>query len=345
MRLNILTVICSASLQTAFLSASAQPMPPAQPVPELGYRVSPDFFELPANWVEGEASGVALNSKGHIFLFQRTRPMLSEFDEKGHYIRSLGEGLFDHPHGLRIDADDNIWTTDDTNNTVLKLSPAGKVLLVLGRRNNYGGDANWLFNKPADVAFSKNGNIFVADGYGNSRVVKFDRNGNYIKSWGSYGSGPGAFMLPHSIVIDKNERVYVGDRENARIQIFDADGRFLAQWTGIGYPYGLFITPDQHIWMVDGGFDRIVELDQTGKILGAIGSPGHQPGQLAWGHFLAIAADRTMFVADVLNWRFQVFVPTKASGKLSEYVPTERKFFGFKPSDGYIFRSPGWPTK
>jgi DNA-binding beta-propeller fold protein YncE len=113
---------------------------------------------LPANWVEGEASGVALNSKGHIFLFQRTRPMLSEFDENGRYMRSLGEGLFDHPHGLRIDADDNIWTTDDTNNTVLKLSPTGKVLLVLGRRNN-GGEANWLFSKPTDVAISKNGDI------------------------------------------------------------------------------------------------------------------------------------------------------------------------------------------
>ena len=343
MRGYLLAAICTALILCAPF-AGGQVMPPSKPVPELGYKVVPGFFEFPANWVEGEASGVALNSKGHIFLFQRTRPMLSEFDEKGHYLRSLGEGLFDHPHGLRIDADDNIWTTDDTNNTVLKLSPAGKVLLVLGRRNN-GGEANWLFNKPADVAFSKNGDIFVADGYGNSRVVKFDHNGNYIKAWGTYGSGPGEFMLPHSVVIDRNDRVYVGDRENARIQIFDTEGSFLTQWTGIGYPYGLFITPDQHIWMVDGGFDRIVELDPTGKILGSIGSPGHQPGQLAWGHFLAIGTDRTLFVADVLNWRFQVFVPIKASGKLSDYVPTERHFFGFKPSDGYVFRSPGWPTK
>ena len=343
MRGYLLAAICAA-LSLWAPCAGAQVMPPSKPVPELGYKVAADFFEFPADWVEGEASGVALNSKGHIFLFQRTRPMLSEFDEKGHYLRSLGEGLFDHPHGLRIDAGDNIWTTDDTNNTVLKLSPAGKVLLVLGRRNN-GGEANWLFNKPTDVAFSKNGDIFVADGYGNSRVVKFDRNGNYIKAWGTYGSGPGEFMLPHSVVIDRNDRVYVGDRENARIQIFDTEGRFLTQWNGIGYPYGLFITPDQHIWMVDGGFDRIVEFDQTGKILGSIGSPGHQPGQLAWGHFLAIGADRTLFVADVLNWRFQVFVPTQVSGKLSDYVPTERQFYGFKTSDGYIFRSAGWPTK
>jgi hypothetical protein len=135
MRSVLLTALCATFVLCASL-VSAQIMPPSKPVPELGYRVSPDFFDLPANWVEGEASGVALNSKGHIFLFQRTRPMLSEFDENGRYIRSLGEGLFDHPHGLRIDADDNIWTTDDTNNTVLKLSSAGKVLLVLDNKQS-----------------------------------------------------------------------------------------------------------------------------------------------------------------------------------------------------------------
>src|ERR1700685_3642912 len=138
MRAFLVTAIYAASTFVASF-ASAQVLPVAKPVPELGYRVSPDFFELPDNWVEGEASGVALNSKGHIFLFQRTRPMLSEFDENGHYIRSLGEGLFDHPHGLRIDSDDNIWTTDDTNNTVLKLSEAGKGAVRPGAPKQGGG--------------------------------------------------------------------------------------------------------------------------------------------------------------------------------------------------------------
>jgi DNA-binding beta-propeller fold protein YncE len=343
--MRIIALVAIYGAATIVASAGiAQVLPPPTAVPELGYKVSSEFFQFPPNWIEGEAAGVAVNSKGHIFLFQRTKPMLSEFDEKGVYVRSLGEGLFDHPHGLRIDSDDNLWTTDDTNSTVLKLSPAGKVMMVLGRRNN-SGEANWLFNKPTDVAFSKNGDVFVTDGYGNSRVVKFDHNGNFLKSWGRFGSGEGEFMLPHSVVIDKSDRVYIGDRENARIQIFDTEGRFLSQWTGIGYPYGLWMAPNQHVWMVDGGFDRIVEMDQTGKILGAIGSPGHLPGQLAWGHFLAFGSDGKLFVADVLNWRFQVFIPIKASGKLSDYVPTERKFFGFKPSDGYFFRSPGWPTK
>jgi DNA-binding beta-propeller fold protein YncE len=314
------------------------------PVPELGYRVVPDFFELPPSAGFGEASGVALNSKGHIFLFQRAKPMLAEYDERGKFVRSIGDGLWDHPHGLRIDGDDDIWTTDDGNHLVLKLNPGGRVLLVLGRKD-WGGEATWLFNKPTDVAFAKNGDIFVTDGYGNSRVVKFDRDGNFIKTWGKYGTGPGEFDLPHSIVVDQEDRVYVGDRENARIEIFDADGNFLKEWKGIGYPYGLFITPDQHIWMVDGAYDRIVELDQNGKILGAMGEPGRASGQLAWAHFMAVGPDRRIYVAEVLNWRFQVFAPTAPTGKMARYVPLVRMFWGSVPSTGWYSRQTNMPKK
>jgi len=164
----------------------------------------------------------------------------------------------------------------------------------------------------------------VADGYGNSRVVKFDRDGNFIKAWGSLGTGPGEFDLPHSVAVDAKGRVFVGDRENQRIQVFDADGRFLEQWTGIGYPYGLVITPDQHVWMADGGYDRIVELDASGKVLGAFGAPGHAAGQFAWPHFLAVGPDRTIYVADVANCRFQAFVPEAPSGRMAKYVPSKR---------------------
>ena len=303
-------------------------------VPELGYRINPDFFHGAEHLSLGEASGIALNSKGHVFLFQRARPMLTEYDAAGNFVRTIGEGLFTHPHGLRIDRDDNIWTTDDGSHLVLKLSTAGQVLLVLGRKD-VAAEADWLFNQPTDVAFGKNGEVYVSDGYGNSRVMKFDRNGKFLKSWGRYGTGPGEFNLPHSVVVDQVGNVYVGDRENKRIQIFDADGNYLKEWTDIGYPYGLFITPDQHIWMVDGGYDRIVELDQNGKILGAIGEPGHAPGQLAWGHFLAVAPDRTLYVADVLNWRFQVFKPLAPTGKVSSYIPTKRMFWDRVQSSGW----------
>ena len=285
-----------------------------------------------------------MNSKGHIFLFQRAKPMLAEYDEHGKFVRDIGDGLFDHPHGLRIDADDNIWTTDDGNHLVLKLNPNGRVLLVLGRKN-LGGEANWIFNKPTDVAFNKKGDIYIADGYGNSRIVKFDRDGKFLSAWGKFGTGPGEFDLPHTVVIDKDDRVYVGDRENKRIEIFDADGKFLKEWTGIGYPYGLFITPDQHIWMADGGYDRIIELDQNGRILGAIGEPGHAAGQLAWAHFLAVGLDRKIFVADVLNWRFQVFEPVAPTGKMAKYVPSVRMFWGAVPSTGWSSRQTDLPKQ
>jgi DNA-binding beta-propeller fold protein YncE len=270
--------------------------------------------------------------------------MLTEYDGNGNYVQSLGEGIFSHPHGLRIDADDNIWTTDDGSHLVLKLTPQGDVLLVLGRINT-GAEGDWLFNKPADVAFGKNGEIYVADGYGNSRVVKFDRDGNFLKSWGKYGTGAGEFDLPHTVAVDKEGRVYVGDRENQRIQIFDSDGNFIKQWTGIGYPYGLVITPDQHVWMTDGGYDRIVELDQAGKILGAFGEPGHKPGQMAWAHFMAMGPDHTIYVADVLNWRFQVFARTAATDAMTTYIPSTRMFWGSTPSIGWVSHQTAIPFK
>jgi streptogramin lyase len=325
----------AALVAAVYVPASGQSV---QPVPELGYRVDPEFFSDAERLNVGEAAGVALNSKGHIFLFQRARPMLAEYDEKGKFLRSLGEGLFTHPHGLRIDKHDDLWTTDDVNHLVLKLSPDGHVLLVLGRKD-VGAEADWLFNRPADVAFGKNGEIYVADGYGNSRVVKFDRDGRFLKAWGSYGTAPGEFNLPHTIVVDQNDKVYVGDRENKRIEIFDADGNFLTQWTDVGYPYGLVITADRHIWMVDGGYDRIIEMDQNGKVLGSIGEPGHAPGQLALGHFLAVTPDRKIIVADVLNWRFQVFVPAPVTGRMASYVPTKRMFWDRVPSSGWSTRT------
>ena len=315
--------------------AEGQGVKPFEPVLELGYRVVPDFFHPYEGTNLGEASGVALNSKGHIFLFQRVKPMLSEYDESGTYLRSIGEGLFNHPHGLRIDDEDNIWTTDDGKHLVLKLSPSGHVLMVLGRKDTK-AEGDWVFNAPADVAFGKDGDIYVADGYGNSRVMKFDREGNFLKAWGKYGTGPGEFNLPHSIAIDRSGNVYVADRENRRIQIFDADGNYLREWDHVGYPYGLCFTEDGHLWMVDGGYDRVIELDRDGKILGAFGSPGHASGQFAWGHFLAVGKDRKIYVADVLNWRFQVFAPTTASGKLGAYVPSKRAFWDKTKSSGFL---------
>jgi DNA-binding beta-propeller fold protein YncE len=264
--------------------------------------------------------------------------MLSEYDESGNYLRSIGDGLLTHPHGLRIDADDNLWTTDDGSHLVLKLSPSGRVLLVLGKKN-VAAESDWLFNQPTDVAFGKNGEIYVSDGYGNSRIVEFDRSGNFIRAWGKYGTGPGEFNLPHSVAVDAQGNVYVADRENERIQIFDADGHYLKEWNHIGYPYGLYITPDQNIWMIDGGYDRILELDHNGKVIGALGEPGRGLGQLAWGHFLAVGKDGKIYAAEVLNWRFEVFAPSTPSGRMATYIPSRRMFWDRVASSGWATRT------
>lgn len=324
-----------------FVAGAAEAQTPAdnfQPVPELAYRIVPDFFKAPPDMTVGEASGVALNSQGHIYLFQRAKPMLSEYDQSGNYLRSIGDGLFTHPHGLRIDMDDNLWTTDDGSHLVLKLSPSGRVLLVLGKKN-LAAESDWLFNQPTDVAFGKDGEIYVSDGYGNSRIVEFDRSGNFIRAWGKYGTGPGEFNLPHSVVVDAQGNVYVADRENERIQIFDADGHYLKEWNHLGYPYGLCITPDQNIWMIDGGYDRILELDRNGKVIGALGEPGRGPGQLAWGHFLAVGKDGKLYAAEVLNWRFEVFQPSTPSGKMATYIPSRRMFWDRVASSGWATRT------
>jgi len=305
-----------------------------QPVPELHYRVQPDFFELPKGLNFGEAAGVAVDRRGHIFLFQRVEPMLSEYDTAGKFLRSIGTGLFTTPHGLRIDAEGNLWTTDVGSHTVLKLSPEGRVLLVLGHKGQ-AAEGEWVFNRPADVGFDADGNIYIADGYGNSRIVKFDKNGRFLLSWGTYGTAPGEFRLPHAVVV-AGDRVYVADRENARIQLFTTEGKFLSEWDHVGYPYGLALLPNGHLLMADGGYDRLVEIDKEGRIVGALGEPGHQAGQFAWAHALAVGGNGRIYVADTLNWRFQVFLPVAGAEKMATYVPMRRWYNDAKPSTGWI---------
>jgi DNA-binding beta-propeller fold protein YncE len=269
----------------------------------------------------GEAAGVAENSKGHVFVFNRGEHPLMEFDESGKYIRSIADGLyaFVFPHFVRVDAQDNIWTVDGGSGTVVKFNPAGRVQMVLGRRPEpfeVGQPiplSNELFNRPTDVAFDSAGNIFVADGYGNSRIVKYDKNGKFMKTWGKRSPLPGDFNLPHSIVVDAQDRVYVADRENYRVQIFDSDGKFIKQWTTLGSPWTLCITPGprQVMYVADGYVNRIYKVDLEGNILGTFGETGRQLGQFINTHGLGCNAKQEIFVAETRNWRVQKFVPLK----------------------------------
>lgn len=273
-------------------------------VPKLNYEAVPDFFQLPAGENFVEVAGVAVNSKGHIYVFHRGKHPLMEFDSSGKFIRSIADDLFVTAHAVRVDAEDNIWTADVGAHVVLKLSPEGRVLLALGRMRIPGDDVGH-FNQPTDIAFDREGNVYVTDGEGNSRVLKFDKYGNLLLGWGMKGAGPGQFDLPHSIAVD-GDLVYVGDRENTRIQIFDRNGRFLREWK-LGHPFGLFVTPDHFIYMADAIASRILKIDRDGKIVGVLSGPEPGKGRHFDPHQIAVDKDKSIFAAEVMPWRAQKF--------------------------------------
>jgi DNA-binding beta-propeller fold protein YncE len=296
---------CLLSLLTVvFVSAPALSSRCQETGPRLNYEAVPDFFQLPPGEHFVEPAGVAVNSKGHIYVFHRGKHPLMEFDSAGKFVRSIADDLFVTAHTLRVDAEDNIWTTDVGAHVVLKLSPEGRVLLALGRMRMPGDDV-LHFNQPTDVAFDRDGNLYVTDGEGNSRVLKFDKYGNVLLGWGMKGSGPGQFDLPHSIAID-GDLVYVGDRENARIQVFDRDGRFLREWK-LGHPFGLCIAPDHSIYMCDAIAGHILKIDREGKIVGVIAGPEPSKGRHFDPHQIALDKENSIFAAEVMPWRVQKF--------------------------------------
>jgi hypothetical protein len=219
------------------------------------YRLVPGWGTLPNGAQWGEVPGMAIDAAGKIYAFHRAEPPIVELDRDGTVLKQWGEKLFAWPHGMRVDRFGNLWITDGQarngiGQQVFKYSPDGKLLMTLGTKG-VRGEGPDTFAGPCDVAVAANGDIFVADGHVNARVVKFDQNGRFIKAWGRKGEGPGEFNLPHTLVIDSRGRVLVGDRSNNRIQIFDQDGNFLDQWTQFGTPSGMYISPDDTLYVVD----------------------------------------------------------------------------------------------
>jgi DNA-binding beta-propeller fold protein YncE len=276
--------------------------------PAMQYKVDPDWPALPAGWNFGEAPGVAVDAKGHVFVLHRGEHPIMEFTSDGRLIRSWGEGLFIRPHGIRIDPEGNIWTVDNDTHQVMKMDPSGRVRMVIGRKG-FSGETEEAFNRPTDVAFGPNGEIYVADGYVNSRVVKFTKEGRYVTAWGKKGKGEGEFNLPHSVAVDKQGRVYVGDRENYRLQIFDANGKFLQQWTHVGSPWGLDMQPDQTLFIADGYNDRILKVNLEGKVLGAFGHNGRLLGEFSYLHHLELDSTGNIYTGEIKNQRIQKFSP------------------------------------
>ena len=272
------------------------------------YRLDPTFPQLPKEIKLAEVSGVTINSSGEIFIFHRGQRPIIAMDHSGKFLRSFGEGT-KSAHGLRCDSADNIWATDVVNHTVTKFAPDGKVLMMLGEKGVEGEDQTH-FNKPTDVAFAPNGDFFVSDGYGNSRVVKFDKGGKYLLAWGKKGTGEGEFNTPHAVRLDSKGNLFVGDRENDRVQVFDQNGKFIRTFGGFA-PFGLFITADDSLFVADGRAHKVMKMTLEGKILETIGKMGPEPGHFFLPHGITVDKDGAIYVTEINGKRVQRFILEK----------------------------------
>ena len=287
-----------------------------QTAPELGYAAVPNPITLPAGTTMGASASLAFDARGHLLVLTRGAQPFFEFDENGTFIRTFGDNLFTRAHGIRLDADGNIWATDVGAHLVYKLSPQGQVLLTLGTKGEAGewneAAGSRKLNQPNDVAIARNGDVFIVQGHtpgprGDARVLKFDQTGKFIKSWGGKGKAPGQFEVAHGIAIDAQGLLWVTDRENQRIQIFDADGAFVREQKYAGLPCSLDIGR-QYIYMVNGFAGQILQLDLSGKVLAATGKAGTGPGEFGEAHFIAVSPKGELYVADSVNSALLKFV-------------------------------------
>jgi len=248
--------------------ALAQSAPAANSLPNP-YRTVERWYQLPEGRTMGSTSSVAVTPDGHIWVVDRCGANncaasglapIFEFAPSGKLMRNFGAGLFAFPHSITFDRDGNFWITDQARpgsgkgNQVFKFTPEGKILMTLGKAG-VAGDGPDTFNQPNAVAIAPNGDIFISDGHnvgrGNARVIKFTRDGKFIKQWGGHGSAPGQFEMPHALAFDSKGRLFVADRGNNRIQIFDQDGNFLAEWKQFSRPSGIYIDQNDTIYVAD----------------------------------------------------------------------------------------------
>ena len=315
---------------------AAQTEPPEYPHITLStcYKVDPRWPQRPENVAWGRTPGVAVDGKDQIWVFTRANPPVQVYDAEGKFIRAWGEEIIGPAatgtaaHQIKIDSRGMIWLADIASHVVRQLTPQGKLLKTLGTAGEPGCDESH-FDKPTDMAITPGGEVFVSDGYGNARIVHFDSRGKFVKAWGKLGTGPGEFSLPHAVVLDRQGRLYVADRNNARIQVFDRSGKFLDQWQNLIVPWGFWITPKDEIWVcgcspmpwreTDDTLscppkDQIfMKFDTSGRVLQLWtvpkGNDGEeQPGELNWVHGIAVDSQGNIYASDIIGQRAQKFV-------------------------------------
>lgn len=365
----VLAAVCAALVLPVAGRAQSAGAPAPGPVDNSAAPLIPfetaDFIQLKPGQNLGEVLGIAVNSKGNVVILNHpgsatTGPLygnatteILEYDRNGRFVREIGRGVYalGYSHAVRFDKYDNLWVVDKGTDSVIKFDPNGRVLMNLGRRPE-GFDSGFRphlkqsetvpidgwFRAPTDVAWDPDDNIFVSDGYVNSRIAKMDKDGNWIKSWGQYGRGgrnadenPYHLDTPHSMQADREGNVYVADRGNRRIQVFDRDGNF-KRFLFLNAPYdktrhpvlgnlpadpqtrpdqtapwALCISPTtpQYLFAVDHEPGRVYKMTLDGKILGMLGESGRRMGQFNWAHAIACPTENTLFIADMNNWRVQ----------------------------------------
>ena len=312
----------------------------------LGYAKQPTITEYDAdpNWphipdnidTKGWVSGLAIDDQDQIWIFKKCDDPVQVYKADGTFVRSWGKGMFVQPHHLRIDHEGNIWVADFGQHIVQKFTPEGELLQTLGVKGEKGADQTH-FNMPTDMAITPTGDIFITDGYGNRRVVHFDKDGKYINEWGGYGTEPGKFVLPHAIVIDSQGKLYVADRNSGRIQVFDQTGKLLDVWANLIMPWGLSITPNDdlwvcgsspHWWLRNGKYpefkDQVfMRFSTDGRVrqvwqipLGDIGDDKNnpdtshlKPGEAVGVHCIAADSQGNLYVGEIYSERAQKFAP------------------------------------
>ena len=309
---------------------------------EHRYRVVENWAKLPDGWSLTDVASVAVDSKDRIYVFNRGAHPMVVLDREGNFITSWGEGLFHRAHGLHIDADDNLYCTDDGDHTVRKCSTSGKVLLTIGIPNK---PAPFMSGEPfhrcTHTALSPGGEIYVSDGYGNARVHKFAPDGKLIASWGEPGSDPGQFNIPHNICCDRDGWVYVADRENHRVQVFDGNGKFETQWNNLHRPNGMCMAAgrDPLFYIGEGGPSGEINKDwpnigprvsihtSKGMVLARLGKmhTGLAPGQFTSPHGIAVDGHGNIYVGELSGrtWpRFSKDPPPKRLRVIHKLVKT-----------------------
>lgn len=330
--LIIFTVHSSLVAQQPAASTEKAPTPYPRTNMATWYEVDPHWPQKPADFEWKAMPGIAVDPKDQVWTFTRSNPPVQVYSTDGRLLRAWGQDSIKTAHHIKIDRDGSVWIADIGHHVVRKFTPGGELLLTLGTLGEPGIDETH-FDQPTDMAIAANGDIFVADGYGNNRVVQFNARGEFVRQWGSLGNRPDQFSLPHAIAIDSRGKLYVADRNNVRVQVYNQQGTLVDSWQDLIVPWGFWVTPEDEIWVCGASpmtwrddpdypgaplscppkDQLLMKFNTDGRLLQLWTIPKgvdkhEQPGDVNWIHALALDSAGNIYVGDIIGERAQKFV-------------------------------------